>query len=316
MTQRSIERASNGSLGISVGMCAFNEERNISAALASLVTQELPEPLVLREILVVVSGCTDRTEEVVQGWRDRDPRIVLLRESRRTGKSRALSWFLREAKGEILVNLNADARLANGALASLLTPFARSPQVKIACGAPHVPNGASSPVLCLVDLLWRLHNRTLETLSKLGLPNHCCDEFMAFRRGFVDELPDGLMNDGAYLGALAATRGSSVLFSPAARVFIDPPKTLAGYIRRRQTLLRGHRQVTEFLRQPPNTLKGLARGLPALAAGIVVREVLANFRSMFTGFLLLFPLEIVATFIAELERLSGRHYEPIWTPVD
>lgn len=297
-------------------MCAFNEERHISAALASLLDQDLPNPFVLREVLVVASGCTDRTEEVVHGWSRRDERIILLREPVRTGKARALSWILKEARGDILVNLNADARLADGALASLLAVFARNPEVMIACGAPSIPNGSMSPVLCLVDLLWRLHNQTLATLSGLGLPNHCCDEFMALRRGFVHDLPDGLMNDGAYLGALAAVRGSSVRFSPNARVFVDPPTTLDGFIRRRQTILRGHKQVNEILRQPPNTLKNLARRAPNLAAKIVVREFLADLRSMFTGFLLLLPLEGVATLIAHLERLRGRSYEPIWTPVE
>lgn len=297
-------------------MCAHNEERHIAAALASLLSQQLPESFELQEVLVVASGCTDGTEDIVREWSRRDSRIVLLHEGSRSGKARALNWILEEAKGEIIVTLNADARLASGALACLLAPFSRSAQVVIACGAPVLPNGSTHPTLLTLDLLWRLHNRTLDTLSKLGLPNHCCDEFMAIRRGFVDALPNGLMNDGAYLGTLASLRGISVLFCPGARVIVDPPRTIHGYILRRQTLLRGHKQVMEILRKPPNTLETLMMRDPALASVIAAREFFSDLRSALTTFLLLLPLEGVASLIARLERSRGKKYEPIWTMVD
>lgn len=316
MTDSSPVAPVHEAVGISVGMCAYNEEKHVAVALASLLAQDLPKPFVLQEVLVVVSGCTDRTEEVVREWSRREGRIVLLQEPIRTGKAHALNWILKEARGDIHVILNADARLEDGALAALVGVFAEDSRAVIACGAPSIPNDSTNPLLWLLDLLWRLHNRTLGALSEKGLANHCCDEFMAMRRGFVHDLPDGLMNDGAYLGALAAARGVSVRFSPAARVFVDPPTTLDGFVRRRQTILRGHVQVKEILRQPSNTLKNLARNSPDLAAKIIVQEFFGDLRSALTAFLLLLPLEGLAAVIARVERWRGRGYEPIWVPVE
>lgn len=302
-------------LSISVGICAHNEEKHISTALDSLLSQSLPEPFVLQEILVVASGCTDGTEDIVQDWSRRDPRIVLLRETYRSGKARALNRILARAKGDIIVSLNADARLAIGALASLLAPFSQGDQIVIACGAPILPDGSESPTLLALDLQWRLHNRTLGTLSELRLPNHCCDEFMALRRGFVGALPDDLINDGAYLGTLASLRGISVLFCREARVHVDPPSTLDGYILQRRRILRGHQQVLDILGRPPNTLENLILRQPALASKIVVRELFGDLRSTLTALLLLVPLEGVANLLARLKRLRGSEYEPVWRMV-
>ena len=138
---------------------------------------------------------------------------------------------------------------------------------------------------------------------------------MALRRGFVDALPDDLINDGAFLGTLASLRGISVLFCPEARVHVDPPSTIDGYILQRQRILRGHQQVLDILQRPPNTLENLILRQPALASKIVVRELFVDLRSTLTALLLLVPLEGVANLLARLKRLRGSEYEPIWRMV-
>src|SRR5205807_10512433 len=65
----------------------------------------------LKEILVVASGCTDGTERVVEDWAGSEPRLRLIREAERSGKASALNAILARFRGDILVLVNADTRL-------------------------------------------------------------------------------------------------------------------------------------------------------------------------------------------------------------
>src|SRR2546421_8551008 len=164
---------------VSIGICAYNEAQHIPALLDSLEGQTLPTNFALTEILVVASGCTDGTDRIIKERAEVEPRITLVRESARFGKSSAINEILRRYRGDILVLVNADARLLPGALFGLLQGFDGNHGGDLACGIPS-PAPSTNPILDLVESgWWSIHNRTLQTLSDLGAGNHCCDEFMA-----------------------------------------------------------------------------------------------------------------------------------------
>ena len=65
---------------------AHNEEANVGQLLQRLLEQQLTT-VAIAEIIVVASGCTDRTEEIVRQWAARDGRIKLLTQPLREGKA-------------------------------------------------------------------------------------------------------------------------------------------------------------------------------------------------------------------------------------
>src|SRR5438093_491776 len=86
-----------GRLTCSIGVMAYNEERNIGQLLEALRVQALLSCR-LAEIVVVASGCTDRTEGIVETAARRDPRVRLVRQTRREGKARAINIFFPPTK--------------------------------------------------------------------------------------------------------------------------------------------------------------------------------------------------------------------------
>lgn len=300
---------------VSVGMCAYNEASRISAVLDSLLGQSVPEPFELAEILVVASGCTDGTERIVEAWSEIDSRVRLLREPRRNGKASALNYVLQRYRGDLLVLLNADARLRPDSLGALLHAFLDD-GVEIACGASSPGESRNGVTRLVHGLLWDLHNRTLWTLSRLGMPNHCCDEFMAIRRGFVEILPAVLINDGAYMGVLASCRGVSVRFCPRAEVVVETPQNLFGHLQQRRRILRGHRQIQRLLDFRPNTLRGIFTGHPEIAVRIVLEEVRRRPLGAFVLSLIAIPLEIWAGVLDLTDSLRGRVFDPAWPKVE
>src|SRR3989338_10135671 len=60
------------------------------------------------EIIFVDDGSTDRSWEVLAELATRDPRVVLVRLRRNSGKSIAYAAGFREARGDIIATLDAD----------------------------------------------------------------------------------------------------------------------------------------------------------------------------------------------------------------
>jgi len=300
---------------ISIGICAYNEAQRLPALFKSLSTQSLPSGFALDEVLIVASGCTDDTEHVVEDWAVVEPRLSLIRESERRGKSSALNAILARFRGDILILVNADARLLPGALAELLLAFESSPKVEVACGFP-IPEGPGGVVGIVEDVWWRLHNRTLQTLAELGAGNHCCDELMALRRGFANAIPTGVVNDGAYFGVFAARGDVTVQFTQKAKVVVAIPKNLLGLLRQRRRIIRGHRQVLEMLGTPPFTLEGLAKRRPAMAAKILLAEFASRPTWTLAFLVLALPIEGIAHVSAFLERVWRRDFPSAWPMVD
>ena len=70
---------------VSIGVCAYNEERNIGNLLKSLQDQILSK-VEITQIVVVSSACTDKTDEIVETFLSSDPRIKLIKQADRRGK--------------------------------------------------------------------------------------------------------------------------------------------------------------------------------------------------------------------------------------
>ncbi|SRR6266581_9707165 len=312
--EASEEMASGAS--ISIGICAYNEAQRIPGLLESVATQRLPLGFALAEILVVASGCTDGTDRIVENWAKIEPKLTLICESERRGKAYALNTILGRYRGDVLVLVNADARLRPGALSELLYAFDHNPDVELACGFPIPERSESAIVSLLEDVWWRLHNRTLQKLATLGNGNHCCDEFMGLKRGVVDSIPGDVVNDGAYLGVLAASRGITTQFAPGAKVFVETPSNLLGLLRQRRRVVRGHRQVFDILGQAPYTLEGLARRRPGLAASIVAAEFAARPVRTLAFLFLALPIEAFAQLFAAFDRAFGRRLPSVWPKVE
>src|SRR5690242_9761971 len=108
--------------GCSVGIMAYNEEGNIAAAIESILGQKLPSGHVA-ELIVVASGCEDRTPEIVAELARDDYRVRLIRQDRREGKASAINLFIGEARSPVLIMVSADVLVKQGTIETLLAHF-------------------------------------------------------------------------------------------------------------------------------------------------------------------------------------------------
>lgn len=95
---------------LSLGIAAYNEEANIGRLLDALLTQKTT--IRVGEILVVSDASTDKTDEIVLSYKNQSP-IQLIRLHERSGQNIAQNRIHSEAKGDILVILDADILPSN-----------------------------------------------------------------------------------------------------------------------------------------------------------------------------------------------------------
>jgi glycosyltransferase involved in cell wall biosynthesis len=106
----------------SIGIMAHNEEANISRAILAILEQQAPS-LRVEEVIVVASGCTDRTVPIVAEIALQEPRVHLCDQERREGKASAINLFLKLAISPVVVLIGADVIPEVSALEYLCLPW-------------------------------------------------------------------------------------------------------------------------------------------------------------------------------------------------
>ncbi|MBI0584486.1 MAG: glycosyltransferase [Methanomassiliicoccus sp.] len=210
-------------LTVSIGVCAYNEERNIKLSIESITAQSL-QGFDLEEVIVVSSGSTDRTDAMVEEASRADPRIRLLPQPVREGKNSAVNLFMSQASGDILVLVNADNVLMEGALQHLLEPF-NDPQIGIVGGHPVPVNPRDNVPGFAVHMLWGMHHRLSLHHPKIG-------ELIAFRN-FRIQLPTELQSDEDIIRMEVEKRGYRPAYAPDAVVHNKGPATIRDFIKQR-----------------------------------------------------------------------------------
>ncbi len=214
----------------SVGVTAHNEEANIGRLLEAMLSQQLDQ-VEIGEIIVVASGCTDNTCDIVRNFEARDPRVKLLTQDRREGKVSAVNLFLKHAQEDICVLESGDTLPSADSVENLVRMFQDS-QVGMT-GAHKVPVNVPDHVIGYLSHL-RL---TLEHSLCLEIPR--LGEMIAFRKVF-DQIPPDVAMDEAFVEALTIKRGLQVRYAPDAMVYNMGPETFGDFVRQRRRNYAGH----------------------------------------------------------------------------
>lgn len=121
---------------VSVLVPAYREEAGLDATLEVLHHLDYPD----YEVVVVDDGSPDGTAEVARRHLARDARFRLLRKVANEGKAMAMNDALPLLTGEVVVVVDADARLHPGALRAIVPHFVHLPRVAGVTGNPRVAN--------------------------------------------------------------------------------------------------------------------------------------------------------------------------------
>lgn len=217
-------------LRCSVGVTAYNEEQNIGPLLEALVDQHLHD-VEIAEIIVVASACTDKTVPIVREFMARDPRIRLIEQPKREGKTSAVNQFIAAAQTDICVLESGDTIPHEYAVEHMVRMFA-DPTVGMV-GAHKVPVNTPDHIAgLLTHLRLRMEHELCLEIPRLG-------EMIAFRKVF-ERIPADVAMDEAFVEAFIVKRGMEVKYAPDAIVYNTGPTTIGDFMRQRRRNHAGH----------------------------------------------------------------------------
>lgn len=234
-------------IACSVGIMAYNEEANVGRLLEALISQRTTT-VIISEILVVASGCTDGTEAIVRDWARLDNRIRLLVQNRREGKSSAVNEFLRNAREKIVLLCSADLLPELDTIEQIVAPFADS-EVGMISSRPVPSNDPNTFMGFAAHLLWGLHHQ-------INLRGFKAGELIAFRKIF-ERIPYRTSVDEASVEPVIRGQGYGVMYVPTAIVYNKGPETVADFLRQRRRIYAGHLALRDTLGYSVSTMSGL-----------------------------------------------------------
>ena len=294
---------------ISIGICAYNEQQNIGYLLNNLLTeQNLRED---SEILVVCSGCTDSTPQVVKRFAKKDGRIRLIIEEERVGKSSAINKILDKHKGEYVFLIPADVIPAKSTLSFMVNKISEDSRIGVLGGSPVPTNSEDGFSGYMSHLMWRIHNRTLKYLDDLNLGNHASGEFMVLRHGVVEKIPIDVVNDDAYIAVEASINGNKVKYCDEAKVYIKAPTNILDYIRQRRRVVYGHFRVKQCTNDYPKTIENLMFKDPAKSFNVLKEEIKEHPRDTIKLSVVIF-IEALVNTLAIIDLATKKNHT-IWT---
>ena len=211
-------------LDITIGICAYNEAQNIERSIRSIYDQKTKD-ITVREVIVVSSGSTDGTDDIVRRLADEYGNITLIRQEKREGKNSAINCYLENKTCDVVVMLNADNIFGNeNSLYSLVSPFFDE-KVGMVGGHPVPTNDKKDKVGFATHVLWTMHHHLALDYPKIG-------ELVAFR-DIGTRLPTDQQSDEDIIRMNLEKAGYNCIYAPDAIVLNRGPETEEDFLKQR-----------------------------------------------------------------------------------
>ncbi len=230
-------------LVLEAGVVAYEDGPRVEEAIDSLLSQRLPDHVTLRRIWCVAGGPGSPTVAAAHRCADRDPRVIVLEEPDRRGKSAALSEICQRAGGDLLVLLNGDARAHPGALAAMLEAIRSVEPPFGAMARPVMPRGLGGSMHGPLTMLWHLHHELHAELARRGELDHLSDELLLLPTSALPPFTEGIVNDGTFAARWIRSQGGRLIYADGATVELSPPYRLREHVGQRRRIRLGHRAL-------------------------------------------------------------------------
>jgi biofilm PGA synthesis N-glycosyltransferase PgaC len=291
-------------MSLTIGICAFNEEGRIATLIEDVLNQVgVPENA---KVIVVASGCTDLTPVIVRRIMSREPRLRLIEEQQRRGKTSAINKILANCKTELLALVDADIRLPPETLSRLLQAFSEK-RVGVVGALPAIENSDENVIARSLSMISWIMTRALKELSLREQLSFVMGETYCFRTELIGRVPDGVVNDDAYIASCAKRMGFKVVLAPEAKFVVKVPSSIPDYIAQRRRVTFGHLQIREKRGRFATSMEGIALDYPSILLRALVQEAAARPRSIWVALVIL-ELEVFIRLSVWFDVRLGREY--------
>ncbi len=236
---------------ITVLVPSYSEEKTIGPCLEALREVDYPD----LEVIAIDDGSPDRTAEIITGMLPLDPRLRFLEKKVNEGKAMAMNDALAVTTGEVVVVIDADARIHPFALRFMAAHFVRVPRVGGVTGNPRPINRVNT--LTELQVAEYASNVSLMRRAQVvwGRILTMSGVISAFRRSVIAEVgpfDPSMATEDIELTWRIQRRFYDVRYEPRAVLGMVVPQTLPELWRQR---MRWGRGLVEVLKKHAGVLR-------------------------------------------------------------
>ncbi len=160
-------------------MPAFNAEKTIAGSIDSILRQSFTD----FELLIIDDCSSDRTPEIIEHYRTKDPRVRVIRLSRNSGVVKALNIGISKASGKYIARMDADDESLPDRLKLQVAFLDSNPEV-VLVGGPYVFMGRFR----MLDVFLPTPQTNEGISAVIERINPICHPTVMFRKSAFDEV--------------------------------------------------------------------------------------------------------------------------------
>ena len=213
---------------VTLVFCAHNEAAVLPEKIANCCALDYPAGLL--EFCVGSDGSTDGTNALLQTW-SADPRVRLLLNPKREGKTMLLNRIVPTAKGDVILFSDASTLFMPEAVHRHVSHYA-DPTVGCVGGDLDFVNAARSPVSGAHGMYWRYESHLRQCESSLGILAYVAGANYSMRRELWRTVAPHFADDcNSPLNVIE--QGYRVVYAPQATAQEVAAESSQGLMRRR-----------------------------------------------------------------------------------
>lgn len=229
---------------VTIGITAWNEEKNITRCLSSILRQDQKE-YIIKKILVISDGSQDQTARYAQSVNDK--RIKVINGRSNLGYTKRRNQLIKNADTDILVTIDADEELVDPlAISKLISEF-QSPNVALVSGNPFFADIKGFVMRCQLAS-FNLYNNFRYKINDGHNIYGCSGGMMALRKEFYSKLaiPGDVMADDTYTYLTCISRGYKFKNARHAKIAHYVYSDLKSHIKRNKRYARTENDLQKY----------------------------------------------------------------------
>jgi len=216
-----LKRATNSQPAISILIPAFNEEKVIAKKIDSILNSDYPKENI--EVLVGSDNSTDRTNEIVKSYAEKNPQVHFVNFKQRSGKPKIINMLATLSKNEILILTDTNVMFDKNTITELTKHFS---DPKIALVDSNMMNinqqgkGISKSESTYIRGEVRIKNNEGKVFGMMMGPFGGC---YAVRKSFYSPVPEIFLVDDFYINMKVLEKGGKAISAINAKVYEEVP---------------------------------------------------------------------------------------------
>jgi cellulose synthase/poly-beta-1,6-N-acetylglucosamine synthase-like glycosyltransferase len=228
---------------VSFIVAAYNEEEFIEKKIQNSFAQNYPAEKI--EYIFITDGSTDRTTDIIEKY----PRVKLMHEAGRKGKSAALNRAVQAASNDILIFSDANTILNEEATANIARHYQYS-NIGGVAGEKKVIDLSEtrSEASAGEGLYWKYESILKKIDSDFYSVVGAAGELFSLRRALYEPIGDHVILDDFIISLRTAQKGYRVLYEPDAYAMESPSFSIRDEKKRKIRIAAGGFQAIGILR--------------------------------------------------------------------